>query len=257
MDFNFSCDTVFPQETLLTLRTRLMRRLGFSAQAASPPPGMAELLDDFLSEAQRLLYTGTHGALFRTKRWFTWALVDGERFYGYDDNEDVCSKTLDPESVDWVGTSDGDNLWLPMRRGIDPRAYDDSITIDRPWCYELTGGIEVWPTPDDSDMKLRVHGDFGLLPFTADTDKTTVDPDLVFLRALAMAKAHYRQADAGNLAQLEMNRIGELVALTHKGRRYIPPSLCRYLHDCGNPGVFGPWGIRYTESGDIRLVEEA
>ena len=38
-------------ETLQTLRNRILRRLGFAAQISNPPPGMAELVDDFLKSA--------------------------------------------------------------------------------------------------------------------------------------------------------------------------------------------------------------
>lgn len=256
--FNFSCDTAYPSETLLTLRRRMIRRLGYSAQAANPPPGMAELVDDFLQEAQRLLHSGTNAELFRNKRWFTWPLVVGERFYGFADNveDPVCSKTLNPEMIEWIGVSDGDDNWRPLIRGIAPGLYNDDID-GPPMRYEINQGIELWPAPDDDTQKLRVYGNFDLLPFAADDDVTTIDPDCIFLHALATAKAHYKQADASVPIDKMNARIGDLVAATHQGQRYIPRDMVRYCCDPGNPGIFGSWGIRYIEDGSVRIVEEA
>lgn len=258
--FNFSCDTAYPKETLATLRTRLLRRLGYSAQAANPPPGMTELLNDFLQEAQRMLHSGAHAALFRNKRWFTWPLVQGERFYGFTDNTEdpACSKTLNPEMIEWVGVCDDDDTnWLPLSRGIKPTLYSQ-MEEGWPTHYEIGQGIELWPPPGDDMRKLRIYGNFDLLPFTADGDYTTIDPDAIFLHALGTAKAHYKQQDASVAIDKMHNRIGELVAATHNQRRYIPRDMVAFCNNNHhNPGIFGSTGIRYLEDGSVRIVEEA
>jgi hypothetical protein len=256
--FNFSCDTDYPKATLLSLRKKLMRRLGFSAQQASPPPGMAELLTDFLTDAQTLIATGEHEALFRNRRWFTFPLVAGERFYGFPDNveDPVCAKTLNPETIEWIGVSDSnDEEWYRLGRGIDPLWFNQTAE-SRPTHYEISQGIELWPPPDTTGDKLRVYGSFGLQAFTADADYTTIDPDCVFNYACAVAKAHYRQADAGNYMAMFDNRIAQLVANTHTNVRYIPRDMWRYCRD-HNPGIFGSMGVRYMEDGSVRIVEEA
>ncbi len=45
-----------PGMTLEALQTYLMQRLGFAAQAASPPPGMADMLTAIINESQQGLY---------------------------------------------------------------------------------------------------------------------------------------------------------------------------------------------------------
>lgn len=247
--YNCSCDAAYPRETLANMRTRLMRRLGFSAQAANPPPGMGELLDDFLMEAQRLVYNGY--ATFRTSRWYTWTMVDGERFYDYEDGTDpACpSKILDPNFIEWVGISRDSGGWTPLVRGIPPQAYTDGAAGTYPTRYELGQCFELWPAPTTSDL-LRVRGNFGLLPFAAPGDWTTIDPDTIFLRALGNAKFHYKHPDAGNYIEQEQIRVMELVAKSHATRRYIPTDMRGYRWMDGMNGLDSPGGILYRENND-------
>ena len=216
--YNCECDDDYPSSTLLQMRTRLLARLGMAAMPTGLP-GMTELLNDFLTQAQELLYRRYD--VFRTERFFTWNMVAGTRFYDLLNNRDFCTKKLDPRKVTWVGISQDEENWRPLACGIDPTRYTsqgDAI----PTHYEIRQCIEVWPAPSDATWMLRVKGHFGLLPFAADTDTTTIDPEAILLLALANAKAHYGQPDAGNYAQQLNTYIGDLVAGSHMTRRYIP-----------------------------------
>lgn len=216
--YNCECDDAFPSATLLQLRTRLLARLGMAAMPTGLP-GMTTMLNDFLQQAQELLFR--RYSVFRGERFFTWDLAASTRFYDLPDNRDTCTKKLDPRKVTWVGISQGDDNWRPLVCGIDPTMYTgqgDGI----PSHYEIRQCIEVWPAPADDTWQLRVKGYFGLLPFADDADTTTIDAEAVFLLALANAKAHYGQPDAGNYAQQLNTYIGDLVAGSHHTRRYIP-----------------------------------
>lgn len=218
-NYNCVCDDDHPTETLANLRKYLLVRLGFAAMLASPPPGMTDLLDSFLIEAQTLLYQRFR--MLRLERWFTWDMVAGVRFYDLPANADVCTKKLDPSRVRWVGISQGDNTWQPLVCGIDPTRYTSNLQ-GIPDSYEIRQCIEVFPAPSDDTWKLRIKGDFGLLPFAADTDVTTIDPQAVKLHALAYAKAHYSQPDAANHMSALTTFLGDLTAATHQTRRYVP-----------------------------------
>jgi hypothetical protein len=261
---NGPCSDVHPQATLLQMRVRLMRRLGFSAQATTPPPGMAELLTDFLAEAQVLVYSDY--ATFRTRRFYEWPLVVGERFYAYGAGNDggSCTKTLDPEKIDWVGVSQNEStndagFWETLIKGINPIWYSSpGSQTGWPTNYEIGQYIEVYPPPTASGGRLRVKGNFNLAAFAVDADVTTIDPETIFLRALANAKFHYNQPDAGNYRAQEEMRVMNLIAASHATGRYIP------IPDAGmvigegveNPnGVIGAVGTRYTEGADVRLVD--
>lgn len=223
VSYNCACEDDYPRLTLPQMRRRLVVRLGYAAMPV-PPPGVAELVDDFARQAQELLYRKY--AVFRTERFFTWDMVAGERFYDLGANAEQtglppCTKALDPRKVTWVGVSQGDDQWQPIACGIDPSLYGTNIS-GIPQCYEIRQCIEVWPAPADATWKLRVKGHFGLLPFVAETDYTTIDAEAVFLLALANAKAHYGQPDAKNYIDQLSTYLGDLVSGSHQTRRYLP-----------------------------------
>lgn len=220
VSYNCSCDTEHPSRTLAQLRTELLVRLGYAAQTTNPPPGMNALLNSFLQSANRMAYE--QYPVLRTRRFFTWDLVQGVKFYDLDANEDECTKRLNPLKIEWVGLSDGQNWWRPLICGIRPEFYSWVDVEGFPTHYEIRQCIEVWPAPASSDYRLRIKGDFGLEAFSEDTDKPTVDDEAVFLMALARAKAHYGQPDAANYEADARRYIGNRVAGLHMTRRYIP-----------------------------------
>lgn len=227
VSYNCDCDDTTGNKTLAQLRSDLMVRLGFAAQKDNPPPGMTDLLNSFLIEAHEILYRRYD--VLRTLRFYSWPLLAGVRFYDLGSNAETCTKKLDPRKVDWVGFSENGMNWRPLVCGIPPELYNDSgpgtatVPSGYPRRYEIRQCIEIWPTPDVSNLyTLRIKGDFGLEPFAADTDTTTIDDRLVFLLAMANAKAHYGRPDASNyIAQMEQMMVN-LVAGSHNTRRYVP-----------------------------------
>lgn len=216
--YDCSCDDATNNRTLAALRKDLLVRLGYAAQAANPPPGMVDLLNSFLIDAQEQLYRRYD--VLRTERFFTWNMQKGVRFYDLPDNVETCTKKLDARKITWIGV-EHNGVWYPLQPDIRPELYSFSQE-GFPSRYEIRSCIEVWPAPSDDSFKLRIKGRFGLEPFAADTDKTTIDDRLVFLLALANAKAHYRHPDAGNYVQQLEVMMMRLVAGLHQTRRYIP-----------------------------------
>lgn len=213
--------------TLATLRGRLMRRLGFGNQLATPPPGMTEMMNSFLHDAQ-VLIDGRFNSP-RYERFFSWDLAEGVNLYDVDANveregeEPVCDKVLNVDKLRWVGIVRPGNLWAPLLCGIPPELNSYENATGYPVRYEIRQCIEVWPTPDsDTVGTLVIKGAYNLLAFTEDEDVCSVDPDLLFMLALANAKAHYRQPDAQNYVQQVEVLLNARVAGTHDTRRYIP-----------------------------------
>ncbi len=217
VDYNCSCDDDHPTQTLAQLRAWLLVRLGFNPDVLMP--GTAALMNSFLADAQQQVYW--RYKVFRLERYFTWQMVVGERFYDLADNEEACTKRLDPRMVTWVGISQDDNFWRPLICGIKPEFYYGDVT-SIPTHYEIRQCIEVWPPPSDSDWKLRIRGYFGLLPFAADSDVTTIDPEAIKLFALANAKAHFQQGDAPNYMQQFKDLVANYTAGSPPPRRYVP-----------------------------------
>lgn len=218
--YNAACDAGFYySETLLNLRTDLLIRLGYSAQAANPPSGMAALLDNFLQRGQAFLYRRYKP--LQTERFYSWTMVPGERFYGILANEDSCGKKVQFDRISSVWVVDLNGAWLPLRRGIDPAMFTSVDQEGIPARYEIRQNIEVFPAPSAA-YTLMVKGHFGLLPFTEDTDVCTIDSELLFLWALANAKNHYGQADAGDIADEANTMLRDIIAASHGDARYVP-----------------------------------
>lgn len=228
-DFNCDCVDSNSNMTLLQLRTRMMRRLGYSAQADNPPPGMADLLDDFLRDAQDQLYL--KNPALRTERLYRWTLTEGVSYYGIRDNDSetdftdiTCGKHLNDKSyrISGVWLEDLNSMWLPMRCGIDPTYYTTAAQPGLPTLYEIRSCIEVFPVPNASGYHLWIKGQMGVEPFTANSDRSTLDSDLVFNWALAAAKAHYGQKDALRQDAVSKAMLSDAIAGKHLTRRYVP-----------------------------------
>lgn len=236
-NYNCECDDASGNRTLKELRDDLARRLGYGAQVDNLPPGMTDLLNSFLQGAQRALYRRYD--VLRTERFYTWNMTAGTRYYDLADNRDTCTRKLDPRKITWAGVSQGCGDWTELRCGINPLLYSNEDMTGRPERYEIRQCIEVWPAPADESYQLRLKGHFGLDPFVADTDATTVDDELVFLLALANAKAHYGKPDANNYIQQLETMMLNLVAGAHNTRRYVPgrDDRCDMVYTCPVPLV--------------------
>jgi hypothetical protein len=228
-DFNCECIDSTDNETLSQLRTRMMRRLGYSASATNPPPGMSELLDDFLKSSQRTLYL--KNSALRTERLYRWTMTPGISYYGIRDNDsdtdfsDIdCGRHLNTSSyrISWVGLQlPQNNMWMPLRCGIDPSYYTTAAQQGLPQLYEIRSCIEVFPVPNAA-YKLWIKGMMGIEPFVGDSDQTTIDSELVFLTALGRAKAHYGQKDAQEVAGEAEAFLRDIISGKHLTRRYVP-----------------------------------
>lgn len=218
--YNCDCDDDFPTETMGDLKRRIQVRLGRAAMTIMPA-GSDEMIGDFLESAQKLLFRKY--TCFRTERWFTWDMPAGQRFFDFGANRDECNKKLDPRLITWVGVSLGDANWRELVSGINPVLYSPQQQSVSQY-FEVRQCIEVWPAMSNDSWQLRVKGIFGLMPFHDDDDVTSIDAEAVFMLALANAKAHYGQGDAGNYMQELAEYIGELTAGNQPTRRFFPGS---------------------------------
>lgn len=221
--------------TLAELRTELLIRLGYASQLAFIPAGVVLEANSFLQDAQRQQYM-RYPAL-RTERWWEIPLTTLTRFYvptGY--GTGALATALNYRKLTWAGIEDENGAWHPISQGIPPAAF----TVESPGLpthFEIREQVEVWPPPDRA-ATLWIKGHFGLTRFSEDTDTTTIDDDLVFLFALANAKAHRGHPDAGNYATMATSLLRSLVAGSHGLQRYLPRPSTLGMH-----GGDGPWPL--------------
>lgn len=224
--YNCQCvdeDDFQPLRTLEELREEFLTLTGYAAQIANPPPSAVVLANTHLRLAQRLMYM-KYPAL-RTRRMFRWQMLEGVRFYELNENDEDpnCGFSLNPyKAIEWVGVRNPNGQWLQMVDGISPSFYTMVDQVGTPAYYEIRQCIEVLPAPPADGYELWIKGHFGLQPFVADADVTTIDSDLVLLLAVANRKAAQGSPDAGNYASMATSRLGELTAGTHTKKRYIP-----------------------------------
>lgn len=192
------------------------------AERRSPPDAQG-VVTRLLQSAQDVLYR--RYVALRTERFYSWPLTVGVRMYDLPDNAEECNKRLDPRKITWVGV-EKDGEWYPLRCGIPPELYTLNQT-SFPQRYEIRQCIEVWPTPDETDGRLVVKGHFKPEPFVEEYHRTTIDDELVYLHALANAKAHYKQPDARNYADQMEVMLTDIVAGSHHTRRYLPGARVR------------------------------
>ena len=113
-----------------------------------------------------------------------------------------------------------DTRWLPLSSPI-PASLFNITQQTIPSHYELREFFEVFPEPNKA-YTAWIKGHFGLLPFTADADTTTIDPEIILLKALAWGKAHFRHSDA-LLWQAEADGfMRDLQSGVFAGKRYLP-----------------------------------
>lgn len=133
----------------------------------------------------------------------------------------VNYKSLDERRIKEAWVLD-DTVWSEMKDGIDSGRFNETGQ-SFPQEYEFREFMEIWPIPDQT-YTIWLKGHFGLMPFESDTDVTTIDSKLVFLMALATAKNHYGQNDAGTIfRQLEVS-LKKLNKEDFGNKRYIPKS---------------------------------
>lgn len=182
--------------------------------AARSPPNARGLAKSFLQDANTQLFWAYPVA--RNKRWFSIETVAGSRFYDVPYFGDGFAEL---RRVEYVGYQQGD-AWTQMYEGISPANFNNT-SQSWPSRYKLGRYLEVWPTPDDV-YTIWLYGMLGLAAFKDDEDLPSVDDHAVFTLALANAKAHYKQPDAGGILRQHQQLVGHYVASSHAGKRYVP-----------------------------------
>lgn len=180
-----------PGKTLTQLRTYLLIRTGFAAQIADPPPGVLDLLDAFINEAQDVLWrryaydgyggtappaltAGTDTCTLDSMAIQIFALAAAKAHYGHQDaksffelSEQMLKELLQRHP-------------LNLEAQIDECINQAQETLWRKHAY---------------------NGGTAPARMAADDDECTLDAAAIELLAMANAKAFYKQDDAKSLYQ--------------------------------------------------------
>ncbi len=177
--------------TLGELMTELRARLGFVTQGSASRQNEA-VIKSFLQEAHDFVYEQLQPPALRKKA----TLRLQPNSYLYDWHNDADDEPIDPGRVLSVWVIESDTLRHPLSQGISESDRANADIRERPERYDhLNGQMELYPIPGQAyDLIIEYLADKARFAQTG--DRPSVPDRLVFLYALATAKAHYRHPDA-------------------------------------------------------------
>jgi hypothetical protein len=172
--------------TLEDLRTELLARLGMGGMGASGGANQG-LIDSFLRNGQAQLY--------RMQDWKHLTEYE-DKTLGVSQNQldypDACARDQRVLRIETVYSGQ----WRKLVEGIETQHWNFMDTLSFPVRFERLAQVLIYPKADQVyTIRFWYVRDLGR--FTQNTDPCTLDDDMVFLHALANAKAHYRHPDAG------------------------------------------------------------
>ena len=138
----------------------------------------------------------------------------------YDCHNDIEDENFEPAMIESICVYDTETSFNELRQGITELMRCDDITPTVPERYDiLDGQIELWPTPDDAYRMVVIYRS-GLTRFTQPADHACVPSRLVFLYALASAKAHYQHPDAQTAGNIFQQALRIERQKQHENKRY-------------------------------------
>lgn len=209
-----------PQKTFAAMQQTLRVRCGLHATLGSTPA-----LDDILTEANEYVYAQLDDGLPMQS---TITLVPNTPLIPWLSDDGVQIARGSVQAV-WIEQGDSDRVPLPQGITHAMRAFADLRAIPEAYDSRIADGawsLECWPTPDTAYV-LHVDHNRTLGRFTAATDWPSAPYRLVLGYAIAMGKAHYKQADAETVGASFKVMLSKEKFRQKENRRFLPPSCDR------------------------------
>lgn len=176
------------KRTLGEIRSDIQTRLGFGMAGQSGVVN-SPLIDSMIRSAQEQLYAQHDWLELKGIEERTTGAL--QQFYDYPADCNI-------DRILFIGGKWG-NRYYELKEGISlsDRGWNPA---GPPQKYERADQIEVWPVPASTDYTIRFEYIKVLAPLVVNSDRVSIDSEMVYLHALANAKAHYRQPDAETYA---------------------------------------------------------
>ena len=152
-------------------------------------------------------------------------LVSGDTVTAESAGASVTFNTMNYINLDFRTATEAwllDGLkWLPLTGGIQASQFTIS-TQTVPTRFEFREYFEISPEPEKSYIAW-IKGHKGLMDFKSDNDISTIDPEVILLKALIWGKTHFKDKDGANLYKDELNGwLGTLNGALFAGLRFVP-----------------------------------
>lgn len=204
--------------TLGELMTELRARLGFVTQGPASSSN-EQIMRSFLQEGHDYVFEKLQPPAQR--KIAELALTRGSRLYDWINDAD--GSQIDPGRVLGVWLMKGDEIYIKLRQRGDFEGRPDEDEGQPSSYAHLSGQMEIYPVPD-GNYTLRIEYLQDKNRFTQPADRPSVPDRLVFLYALANAKAHYRHPDSQAAGATFESMLADAKAKQKEGKRYFVAS---------------------------------
>ena len=201
--------------TLGELMTELRARLGFVTQGPASSSN-EQIMRSFLQEGHDYVFEKLQPPAQR--KISDLALIRGSRLYDWINDAD--GSQIDPGRVLGVWLMEGDEIYTKLRQRGDFEGRPDEDEGQPSSYAHLAGQMEIYPVPD-GNYTLRIEYLQDKNRFTQPSDRPSVPDRLVFLYALANAKAHYRHPDSQAAGATFESMLAAEKSKQREGKRYF------------------------------------
>lgn len=194
------------KRTLGEIRSDIQVRLGFgmAGQAGVVNSG---LIDSMIRSAQEQLYEQFD--FLEMKKVLERNTGTDQAFYDYPDDCNV-------DRIIEMSVKYGGRYW-PLTEGISIQDRSATSNGNIPQKYERRDQYELWPVPANNTIIIRTEYIKTLGALVSNSDRISIPDHAVYLHALANAKSHYRQPDAGTYAN-QLNAYLDKIKAKHRGK---------------------------------------
>lgn len=177
--------------TLGDLRGELQARIGMGAMGSSG--ANQTLLNSFLRNGQTQLYWAQNWRHLTDYEDKTVGV--GQHLIDYPTTGVMAGGTAERDKRVLRVESPLNGQYTPLKEGITTDHWSTMDTQSWPSRFERFAQILLYPKAD-STYTIRVWFIADLAEFSSDTDRASLDDEMILLHAVTNAKAHYRQPDA-------------------------------------------------------------
>lgn len=203
--------------TLGELMTELRARLGFVTQGGASS-GNEQIIKSFLQEAHDYVFEKLQPPAIKVRTVLD--VVGGSYLYDWVDDANDGAR-IDPGQVVSIGVLEEDGSVRNMLRQRTTDIPRRDLDTGEPTSYStLNGQLELYPVPN-ANYKLQIEYLSARNRFEQQSDRPSVPDRLVFLLALANAKAHYRHPDSTAAGSMFESLLASYRAKQRENKRYF------------------------------------